>query len=181
MHSARPCARAAAHVGKNRRPFLRQCARLSERRPEHGFCRRLARARYVEGRNLTIDWRYADGRPERLAAAAAELVQLKVALIVAGGPASMHSARAATTTIPIVAIGGVDPVAEGWAQSLARPDANTGASHSRQVQNRKTSPADAKSTSRPSLPPIPRPTFLKRSSSTRAPRPPRNVHCRPMP
>ena len=78
----------------------------------------------VEGRNLTIEWRYAEGRPERLAAMAAELVQAKVVLIVAGGPAPVRAARAATTTIPIVAIGSADPVVEGWAQSLARPGGN---------------------------------------------------------
>ncbi len=92
--------------------------------PSIGFREGLRALGYVEGRNLTIEWRYADGRPERLTAAAAELVQLKVAVILAGGPASMHSARAATASIPIVAIGGVEPVAEGWAQSLARPGGN---------------------------------------------------------
>ena len=72
----------------------------------------------LEGRNLAIEWRYADGRPERLAA---ELVQAMVALIVAGGPAPVRAARSATTTIPIVAISSPDPAGEGWARSLARP------------------------------------------------------------
>ena len=93
--------------------------------PSAGLREGLQALGYVEGRNLTIEWRYADGRLERLAAAAAELVQMNVAVILAGGPASIHSARAATSTIPILAIGGVDPVAEGWAQSLARPAGNT--------------------------------------------------------
>ena len=92
--------------------------------PNTGFRDGLRELGYVEGRNLVIEWRYADGRPERLAALAAELVQRKVALILAGGPASMHAARAATATIPIVAVGGSDPVGEGWAQSLARPGGN---------------------------------------------------------
>ena len=74
----------------------------------------------LEGRNLAIEWRYADGRPERLAALAAELVQAMVALIVAGGPAPVRAARSATATIPIVAIGSPNPAGEGWARSLAR-------------------------------------------------------------
>ena len=93
--------------------------------PNAGFSAGLIELGWVEGRNLLSEWRYADGQQERLAPLAEELVQRKVALIVAGGPASIHAARAATTTIPIVAIGGADPVGEGWAQSLARPGGNT--------------------------------------------------------
>jgi putative ABC transport system substrate-binding protein len=78
----------------------------------------------IDGRNVAIEWRYAEGRPERLAVSAAELAQSKVALIVALGPAPVNAARAATSTIPIVAIGSSDPVGEGWAQSLARPGGN---------------------------------------------------------
>ena len=79
---------------------------------------------WAEGRNLIVERRFADGRPERLAALAADLLRLKVALIVAGGPASIEAARAATATIAIVAIGGIDPVGHGWAQSLGRPGGN---------------------------------------------------------
>jgi putative tryptophan/tyrosine transport system substrate-binding protein len=92
--------------------------------PVAGFEAGLREIGLVDGRNITIEWRYADGRPERLALLAAELAQSKVALIVAFGPAPVHAARAATSTIPIVAIGSPDPVAEGWAQSLARPGGN---------------------------------------------------------
>lgn len=81
---------------------------------------------YAEGKNIQIEWRYADARADRMAALAADLVQKKVTLIVAGGPTSIHAARAATDTIPIVAVGGTDPVGpHGWAQSLARPGGNT--------------------------------------------------------
>ena len=92
--------------------------------PSSGLFEGLRDLGYVEGRNLVIEARYADGRFDRLAGLAAELVQRKVAVIVAGGPATIMAARAATTTIPIVAIGGVDPVGEGWAQSLAHPGGN---------------------------------------------------------
>jgi putative tryptophan/tyrosine transport system substrate-binding protein len=71
-----------------------------------------------------IEYRCADGQPDRLAALAAELVQLKVQVIVVGGPAPLQTARHATSTIAIVALSGQDPVAEGWAQSLARPGGN---------------------------------------------------------
>lgn len=79
---------------------------------------------YVEGRNLRVERRYADARPERLAQLAAELVRLKVDVIFAGGPAPLQAASKATATIPIVAVSGSDPVLEGWAQSLARPGGN---------------------------------------------------------
>ncbi|MDZ7588240.1 MAG: ABC transporter substrate-binding protein [Parasphingorhabdus sp.] len=84
----------------------------------------LREAGLIDGRNVAIEWRYAHGRPERLPMLAAELVHSPVALIVALGPAPVHAARAATSTIPIVAIGSADPVAFGWAQSLARPGGN---------------------------------------------------------
>lgn len=92
--------------------------------PNTGFYDGLRALGYVEGRNLVVLSRYADGRPERMATLANELTQQNVALIVAGGPASIQAARAATSTIPIVPIGGIDPVGQGWAQSLARPGGN---------------------------------------------------------
>jgi putative tryptophan/tyrosine transport system substrate-binding protein len=92
--------------------------------PNQGFALGLRELGYVEGQNIVVERRYADGRPERLAALAAELVQLQVAVILAGGPAPREAARQATSTIPIVTISGVDPVREGWARSLARPGGN---------------------------------------------------------
>ena len=80
---------------------------------------------YVEGKNLVIEWRSAEGRPERLAGLAAELVQLKVDAIVAAAPLSVRAAQQATTTIPIVMGTAGDPVAGGLVKSLARPGGNT--------------------------------------------------------
>ena len=89
-----------------------------------GFQQGLRELGYVEGHNVVIERRYADGRPDRLAALAAELVQLKVDVILAGGPATREAASKATSTIPIVTVSGSDPVREGWAQSLAYPGGN---------------------------------------------------------
>jgi putative ABC transport system substrate-binding protein len=79
---------------------------------------------FVEGKNLAVDWRYAQGKPERLPGLAKELVQRKVDVIVAVAASSVRAARQATTTIPIVMYGNFDPVAEGFATSLARPGGN---------------------------------------------------------
>ena len=76
---------------------------------------------YVEGQNLVIEYRYAEGRDERLPDFAAELVRLKVDVIVAGGAAAIRAAQHATRTIPIVMAGNADPVAQGFVTSLARP------------------------------------------------------------
>ena len=89
-----------------------------------GFGKGMRDLGYVEGRNVAYDLRHADGHPERLAALAAELVAARVDVIVAGGPGPFAAARRATQTIPIVVVGGSDPVAEGWAHSLARPGGN---------------------------------------------------------
>ena len=77
---------------------------------------------YVEGRNMTIAIRYAEGAPERMAPLARELVALNPEVIVAG--AFLAAARNATRTIPIVALTPEDPVVAGLAQSLARPGGN---------------------------------------------------------
>lgn len=79
---------------------------------------------YVEGKNLVIEWRFADSQYERLPGLAAELVRLKVDVIVAAGPPVIIAAQKATTTIPIVILTGLDPVHAGFVKSLAHPGGN---------------------------------------------------------
>ena len=79
---------------------------------------------YVEGKNIVIEWRYSEGKPDRLPALAAELVRLKVEIIVTGGPAATGFLKEATTTIPIVMGFDTDPVGNGLVASLARPGGN---------------------------------------------------------
>jgi putative ABC transport system substrate-binding protein len=79
---------------------------------------------YLEGRNATLEIRYGDGAPERMAPLAQELVALKPDVLVAGGKPSFLAAQTATRTIPIVIITVDDPVALGLAQSIARPSGN---------------------------------------------------------
>ncbi len=78
----------------------------------------------IEGENLRIAWRYAEGRPERLPGLVAELLEMRVAVLVAGGNTPTQAARRATDRVPIVSINGADPVAQGFAASLARPGGN---------------------------------------------------------
>ena len=79
---------------------------------------------YVEGKNLIVEWRFADGKLERLAGLAAELVQLKVDVIVAQASSAIGAAQKATTTIPIVMATTGDPLGSGFVKSLARPEGN---------------------------------------------------------
>src|SRR6266571_1634878 len=79
---------------------------------------------YVEGKNMAIAYRSAEGKPERLPALAAELVQLPVDVIVAAGTQVAQVVKDTTTTLPIVMVNDVDPVAMGLVASLARPGAN---------------------------------------------------------
>jgi putative ABC transport system substrate-binding protein len=79
---------------------------------------------YVEGKNLTIEWRFADGKIEGLPGLAAELARSKVDVIVAGATPSVQAAHRATTTIPIVFVAVPDPVGEGFVRSLSRPGGN---------------------------------------------------------
>ena len=79
---------------------------------------------YVEGKNIVIEYRYAAGKLERQSALAAELVHLKVDIIVTGGPTATGAAKEATATIPIVMAQDFDPVSTGLVASLARPSGN---------------------------------------------------------
>jgi putative tryptophan/tyrosine transport system substrate-binding protein len=79
---------------------------------------------YIQGKNIVIEWRFAEGNTDRLKEFAAELVRLKVDVIVTGGPAVNRPAKEATVTIPIVLGFDNDPVGNGFAISLARPGGN---------------------------------------------------------
>ncbi len=79
---------------------------------------------YVEGKNIVIEWRSADGKPDRLPALVAELIRLKVDIIVSTGAAVTRRAKEATSTIPIVMTQDSDPVGSGFVASLARPGGN---------------------------------------------------------
>src|SRR5262245_53902756 len=76
---------------------------------------------YVEGKNIVIEWRFAEGKRDRERALAAELVRLKVDVIVTSGSVTTRRAKEATSTIPIVMTQDPDPVGNGFVASLARP------------------------------------------------------------
>jgi putative tryptophan/tyrosine transport system substrate-binding protein len=79
---------------------------------------------YVEGKNIVIEYRYAEGKLDRMTELAADLVRLNVEVIVTGGPLVTRAAKEATTTIPIVMTQDADPVGSGFVASLARPGGN---------------------------------------------------------
>lgn len=92
--------------------------------PLEAFRQGLRDLGYVEGQNIAIEKRAAEGKPIRLADLAAELVRLKVDVIFAVSPPAIHATKNATRTIPIVFVGGADPVGDGLVASLARPGGN---------------------------------------------------------
>jgi putative ABC transport system substrate-binding protein len=88
------------------------------------FRQELSKLSWIEGKNITIEYRFAEQKPERMPELAAELVRLKVDLIVVSGIGVALAAKKATTTIPIVMTRAGDPVALGLVASLARPGGN---------------------------------------------------------
>jgi len=88
------------------------------------FRQGLRELKYVEGKNIVIEERYAEGKPERLPALAAEIVSLKVDIIVTGGSTPTRAAKEATKTIPIIMANEGDPVGNGFVASLAHPGGN---------------------------------------------------------
>jgi len=103
----------------NSPPNTPESSRLHE-----AFRQGLRERGWVEGRNAVIEWRFAEGRMERFPDLAADLVRLKVDLIVTTGGPAARAAKQATTTIPIVAVAVSDPVGQGFVASLARPGGN---------------------------------------------------------
>ena len=91
---------------------------------ERAFQKGLRELGYVEGHNIQIDWRLADGKPDRLVGLASELVRLRPDCIVASGTASTLAAKRATNSLPIVMINVGDAIERGFVISLARPGGN---------------------------------------------------------
>ena len=99
-------------------------ARSNPEPRDEGFRQRLRDLGYIEGKNIAIEYRYAHGKIERLPVFAAEMVRLKVDVIVATGTPVARQAKEATSTIPIVIAIGDDPVSMGLVASLAQPGGN---------------------------------------------------------
>src|SRR4030095_1913251 len=104
--------------------YLSARSSSSESTQAEAFRQGLRELGYVEGKKIIIDYRYAEGKFERLPDLAAELVRLKVDVILALGVPSTRAAKQVTTTIPIVMAGGSDPVRTGLIASFARPGGN---------------------------------------------------------
>jgi len=104
--------------------YLSPRSRLDPLPYDREFLRGMGELGYVEGKNMVIEWRFADGAYERLPALAAELVRLDVDVIVAQSSSAIRAAQKATTTIPIVFPSTGDPVGSGFVASLARPGGN---------------------------------------------------------
>ena len=88
------------------------------------FRRGLRELGYLEGKDILIEYRYGEGKPGRLPSLAAQLVAMKVAVIVTGGSSPTQAAKDATENIPIVMAQDIDPVGNGFVASLARPGGN---------------------------------------------------------
>jgi putative ABC transport system substrate-binding protein len=97
---------------------------ISQRAWVDAFAQRLRELGWVEGRNVAIEYRWGEGRPERYAEIAAEFVRLKVDVIFAGGTEAAVAAKQATSVIPIVFPTAGDPVGSGLVSSLSRPGGN---------------------------------------------------------
>ena len=122
---AAPCAIEAQSPGKVYRiGYLAPGSATGDRRPGEAFREGLRELGWVEGQNIVIESRLAEGRLDRLPDLAAELVRLKVDVIAAATALPVMAAKNATTTIPIVMLTVADPVGRGFVASLARPGGN---------------------------------------------------------
>ena len=104
--------------------FLSAVSQAQSRHLVAAFVRGLSETGYADGRNVAIDYRFADGQYDRLPPLAAEMVRRPVSLILAAAPPAAMAAKVATTTIPIVFIVGLDPVGAGLVASFNRPGGN---------------------------------------------------------
>ena len=104
--------------------FLGPLTQTAQSKWTAAFVQRMHELGWIEGRTIAIEYRWGDGRSERLAELAAELVRLKVDVIVTGGTAAIIAAKQATSVIPIVFAAAGDPVGTGLVASLSRPDRN---------------------------------------------------------
>ena len=114
--------------------FLAPATRTGYQHHTDAFLQGLRELGYVEGQNVTIEYRWADGNFERLPELAAELVRLKVDVIVAAVTQASLAAKNATGTIPIVMVAVGNPVDSGLIASLARPGANITGTSSMNVE-----------------------------------------------
>ena len=128
--------------------FLGAGTPLATRQWSDAFVQRLRELGWIEGRNIAIEYRWAEGRTEPLAELAAELIRLKVDVIVTHSTAPVVAAKQATSVIPIVFANAGDPVGNALVASLARPGGNvTGLS----IQGTDTAGKRLSSCARPSL------------------------------
>jgi putative ABC transport system substrate-binding protein len=114
----------APRIGFLSRELHPSDSRAAEPRRLEAFRQGLRELGYIEGKNLIIEYRYAEGRPERLQVLAEELVRLKVDIIVTDTAAPARAAKKATSTIPIVMVSAGNPIQAGLVASLARPGGN---------------------------------------------------------
>ena len=125
------CVPVLAFSGESRAQPARKLSRVGVLAPDSsttaayaGFRQAMRELGYIDGENLAIEWRFAQGVYERLPGLAGELVRAKVDIIVAGTTLSVQAARQATSSIPIVMVAVPDPVGEGFVARLARPGGN---------------------------------------------------------
>lgn len=105
-------------------------SRASEAASDEGFRQGLRELGYVEGRNISIEYRYGEGKTKRFPALVTELIHRHVAVLVVGGATAARAAKQVTTRIPVVMVNVTDPVAIGLVANLARPGGNlTGVSN----------------------------------------------------